>query len=73
MAPSRVEEIIRHFRENGLKLLLEHPANARELFALTAPGLLGRLTQLPGNRAALLGGQVFDLCGHVLLRLGGRQ
>jgi predicted transposase YdaD len=43
MAPSRVEAIIRHFRENGLKLLLEHPTNARELLALTAPGLLGRL------------------------------
>jgi hypothetical protein len=43
MAPSRVEEIIRHFRENGLKLLLEHPASVRELLALTAPGLLARL------------------------------
>src|SRR5262249_41588851 len=43
MLPPRVEQIIRHFRENGLKLLLEHPANARELLALTEPRLLARL------------------------------
>jgi hypothetical protein len=39
MVLSRVVEIIRHFRENGLKLLLEHPANARELLTLTATRL----------------------------------
>jgi predicted transposase YdaD len=43
MAASRVLEIIRHFRENGLKLLLENPANARELLALTATHLLDRM------------------------------
>jgi predicted transposase YdaD len=43
MAASRVEQIIRHFRENGLKLLLENPANARELMALTATRLLERM------------------------------
>jgi hypothetical protein len=43
MASSRVERIIRHFRENGLKLLLERPANVRELMALTATGLLDRM------------------------------
>jgi hypothetical protein len=43
MATARVVEIVRQFRENGLKLLLEHPANARELLALTAPHLLDRL------------------------------
>jgi predicted transposase YdaD len=43
MARSRVVEIIRHFRENGLKLLLEHPANARELLTLTATPLHDRM------------------------------
>jgi Putative transposase, YhgA-like len=43
MARSRVAEIIRHFRENGLKLLLEHPANARELMTLTATRLHDRM------------------------------
>jgi hypothetical protein len=43
MAPSRVEQIIRHFRENGLKLLLQDPGNARDLMALTATRLLDRL------------------------------
>jgi hypothetical protein len=43
MAASRVLEIIRHFRENGLKLLLENPANARELLALTATRWLERM------------------------------
>jgi hypothetical protein len=43
MARSRVEQIIRHFRENGLKLLLQNPGNARDLMALTATRLLDRL------------------------------
>jgi hypothetical protein len=43
MASSRVEQIIRQFRENGLKLLLEHPANARELLSLTTTRWLDRL------------------------------
>ena len=29
MNSSRIEQIVRHFRENGLKLLLENPANAK--------------------------------------------
>src|SRR5262245_25545027 len=43
MARSRVAEIIRHFRENGLKFLLENPANARELMTLTATRLHDRM------------------------------
>ncbi|HVC95982.1 MAG TPA: Rpn family recombination-promoting nuclease/putative transposase, partial [Pirellulales bacterium] len=43
MNPSRIEQIVRHFRENGLKLLLENPANARELLGLTATRLLDRM------------------------------
>jgi predicted transposase YdaD len=43
MTASRAEQIIRHFRENGLKLLLEQPGNARDLMALSGTPLLGRL------------------------------
>ena len=43
MTRPRVEEIVRHFRENGLKLLLQHPANARDLLALAGTPLLDRI------------------------------
>ena len=39
----RPEEVVRHFRENGLRLLLQDPGNARDLMALTATRLLDRL------------------------------
>jgi hypothetical protein len=29
MAVSHAQDIVRHFRENGLKLLLQHPAHTR--------------------------------------------
>jgi hypothetical protein len=34
MAVSYAQDIVRHFRENGLKLLLQHPAHARDLLTL---------------------------------------
>jgi hypothetical protein len=40
MMPPRIEEIVRHFRENGLKVLLQRPANVRDLLALTRTPLL---------------------------------
>jgi predicted transposase YdaD len=43
MTGPRVLEIVRHFRENGLKLLLQNPVNARDLLALTGTNLLARL------------------------------
>jgi hypothetical protein len=43
MTAARVLEIIRHFRENGLKLLLQHPGNARDLLALAGTSLLDRI------------------------------
>ena len=43
MTAPRILEIVRHFRENGLKLLLHHPANARDLLALTGTTLLDQL------------------------------
>jgi hypothetical protein len=43
MTAPRVREIIRHFRENGLKLLLQHPGNAHDLLALAGTSLLDRI------------------------------
>jgi len=34
----RPKDIIRHFRENGLKLLLHHSANVRDLAAVPGEG-----------------------------------
>jgi predicted transposase YdaD len=34
MTVSYAQEIVRHFRENGLKLLLQHPAHIRDLLTL---------------------------------------
>jgi hypothetical protein len=39
-APS-VVDFVRHFRENGLKLLFQHPANTRDL--LTLAGVANRV------------------------------
>jgi hypothetical protein len=40
MAPARIEEIVRRFKENGAKLLLENPANVRDLLHLIRPGVV---------------------------------
>ncbi len=39
----RPEELVRHFRENGVKLLFHEPANVRDLLALRDPGRAGRI------------------------------
>jgi hypothetical protein len=39
MNKSRVLDIIRHFRENGLKVLLQQPGNLRDLVTLTGTPL----------------------------------
>ena len=37
---TRVRELVRQFKENGTKMLLEHPANVRDLLSLVhAPWL----------------------------------
>jgi hypothetical protein len=36
----KLEEIVRHFPENGMKLLLENPLNVRDLLALAAADIL---------------------------------
>jgi hypothetical protein len=38
---ARFEEIVRHFRKNGLTLMLQRPGNVRDLLALTRTPLLG--------------------------------
>jgi hypothetical protein len=43
MTHPRVLEIIRHFRENGLKLLLQNPGNARDLLSLAGTKLLDHI------------------------------
>ncbi|MGH7201308.1 MAG: Rpn family recombination-promoting nuclease/putative transposase [Planctomycetaceae bacterium] len=40
MPNSRVEQIIRQFAENGIKLLLEHPANVRDLLRIAGTDLV---------------------------------
>jgi hypothetical protein len=38
----RLEDVVRHFRENGLKLLLHDPSNVRDLLALCDPARVAR-------------------------------
>jgi hypothetical protein len=40
MPPSRIEDIVRRFKESGAKLLLENPANVRDLLHLTRPSVV---------------------------------
>jgi hypothetical protein len=35
MPDARIREIVRHFPENGMKLMLENPSNARDLLLLS--------------------------------------
>jgi hypothetical protein len=50
MDPERVREFVRHFPENGMKLLLQTPANVRDLLTL---GEVGVLDQLDLERMAI--------------------
>jgi hypothetical protein len=43
MPASRILEIVRQFPENGLKLLLHHPRNVRDLLALAGTDLLDQI------------------------------
>jgi hypothetical protein len=40
MSRARIEQIVRQFQENGLKLLLKNPHNARDLLLLTGVDLV---------------------------------
>jgi hypothetical protein len=77
---SRVVEIIRHFRENGLKLLLEHPANARELLTLTATPLHDRMdfARMTVDPTSYIAADYRHLASDLVLRVpfrvgGGRR
>ena len=48
---SRIRQLVRQFKENGMKMMLEHPANVRDLLSLLhVPWLddidFGRLEQI---------------------------
>ena len=43
MPHPRILEIVRHFRENGLKILLQNPGNARDLLSLSRTKLLDHI------------------------------
>ena len=43
----RLRELVRHFKENGIKLLLEHPGNVREMLMVTGSPLV-RLVDFSG-------------------------
>jgi predicted transposase YdaD len=43
MSTARIQEIVRQFPENGMKLLLHNPQNARDLLALAGTDLLGQM------------------------------
>src|SRR5262245_9407173 len=43
MTSARIREIVRQFPENGLKLLLHHPANVRDLLRIVGSDLVDKL------------------------------
>src|SRR5262245_25068927 len=51
MSRARIEEIVRHFPQNGMKLLLQNPANVRDLLTV-AGGRWARLIDF--NRIRLV-------------------
>jgi hypothetical protein len=69
MTSPRVEQIVRHFRENGLKLLLEVPANVRELVAV--PPLVDRLafSQLRVDPTTYIAADYRHLASDLVLRV----
>ena len=75
MVSPRVEQIIRHFPENGLKLLLEHPANARDLLTLTAPHLLERLdfARMQVDPTSYIAADYRHLASDLVLRIPFRR
>ena len=34
ISQARIRELVRHFKENGMKMMLEHPANVRDVLRL---------------------------------------
>jgi hypothetical protein len=80
MTEPRIREIVRQFRENGLKLLLHHPANARDLLALTGTRLLDRIdfARMTVDPTTYIASDYRHLASDLVLRaplrgLGGRR
>jgi predicted transposase YdaD len=80
MTEPRVLEIIRQFRENGLKLLLQHPANARDLLALARTNLLRQIdiTRMTVDPTTYVASDYRHLTSDLVLRAplrgrGGRR
>jgi hypothetical protein len=75
MPRSRVEEIVRHFRENGLKLLLQRPANARDLLSLAGAPHLDRLdfARMRVDPTSYIASDYRHLASDLVLQLPFRQ
>src|SRR5262245_34783408 len=79
MARARVREIIRHFRENGLKKVLERAGNVRELLALVGAPHRDRLdfTRMKVERTTYIAADyrhlTSDLVVTIPLRRRGQQ
>jgi hypothetical protein len=75
MAHARVTEIIRHFPENGLKLLLHHPGNVRDLLALTHTELLSDLVveRMTVDPTSYVAADYRHLASDVVLRVPLRR
>ena len=43
MNRSRLRRLVRNFKENGLKMMLEHAANVREVISIVGAQWLGRI------------------------------
>jgi hypothetical protein len=81
MAPVKPLDVVRHFRENGLKLLLHDGRNARDLLALRDPDRAARIdfARLTVEPTSYVAADYRHLCSDLVLkvpyrtRLGGRR
>jgi hypothetical protein len=80
MTEAQIREFVRHFRENGLKEQLRHPANVRELLALTGTDLLDQIdfAHLTVEPTSYVASDYRHLCSDLVLRApfrrrGGRR
>jgi hypothetical protein len=79
MPRSQAEKIVRPFRENGLKLLLQRPANTRDLLSLAGAPHLDRLdfARMRVDPTSYIASDYRHLASDLVLqlpfRLGGRR
>ncbi|HEX5273605.1 MAG TPA: Rpn family recombination-promoting nuclease/putative transposase [Gemmataceae bacterium] len=75
------DDVVRHFRENGLKMLLHHPGNVRELMTLRDPDRSARMdfTRLTVAKDTFVAADYRHLACDLVVkvpyrtRLGGRR